>query len=129
MDYGYVKKLDLDFAAAETRVREALGAEGFGVLSEIDVQQAFKNKLDLDYRPYKILGACNPDLARKAVDGEPHIGLLLPCNVLIQANPEGQGVVVSIADPKAMFGIVDNNAVQPVADEAAERLRRVMDSL
>ena len=129
MDYGYVKNLDLDFEAAEKRVREALAAEGFGVLSEIDVEQAFKKKLDLDYRPYKILGACNPKLARQAVDGEPHIGLLLPCNVLIQANPEGNGTVVSIADPRMMFRIVDNSAVQPVADEAAERLRRVMDAI
>lgn len=129
MDYGYIKKLNMDFAEAEARVREALAAEGFGVLSEIDVQQAFKHKLDLDYRPYKILGACNPKLARRAVDAEPHIGLLLPCNVLVQADSAGGGTLVSIADPKAMFRVVDNNAVQPVADEAAERLRRVIEAL
>jgi len=129
MDYGFVKTLDVDFAEAEKRVREALAAEGFGVLSEIDVQQAFRNKLDIDYRPYKILGACNPQLAHRAVDGEPHIGLLLPCNVLVQDNPDGTGTVVSIADPKAMFRIVANEAVQPVADEAEQRLRRVLETL
>jgi uncharacterized protein (DUF302 family) len=129
MNYGYIKKLHLDFETAEQRTREALAEEGFGVLSEIDVQAAFKNKLDIDYRPYKILGACNPRLARQAVDGEPHIGLLLPCNVLLQADTEGGGTLVSVADPRAMFQIVDNRDVQPVADEAAERLKRVVDAL
>lgn len=129
MNYGYVKKLDLDFDSAERRTRDALAEEGFGVLSEIDVQAAFRNKLDIDYRPYKILGACNPRLARQAVDGEPHIGLLLPCNVLIQEDPEGGGTLISIADPRVMFQIVDNRDVQPVADDAAERLKRVVDAL
>ena len=129
MDYGFAKVLDLDFKQAESKVREALAEEGFGVLAEIDVQQAFKKKLDLDFRRYKILGACNPHLARKAVEGEPHIGLLLPCNVLLQDNPEGAGTLVSIADPNAMFNIVGNEDAQPIAREAEHRLRRVLAAL
>jgi uncharacterized protein (DUF302 family) len=129
MEYGFVKEMDEDFDTAEKRVREVLAAEGFGILSEIDVQQAFRNKLDVDHRRYTILGACNPQLARQAVAAEPHIGLLLPCNVLVQENPEGKGTVVSIADPRAMFRIVNNPAAQPVADEAEQRLRRALDQL
>lgn len=127
--YGFSKVLTESFDEAEARVREALASEGFGILSEIDVQQAFRNKLDLDHRRYKILGACNPQLAHKAVSAEPHIGLLLPCNVLVQDNPDGDGTVVSIADPRAMFSIVDNPAAEPVAEEAEERLRRALDRL
>lgn len=129
IDYGFVKVLAEAFDQAEARVRDALAAEGFGILSEIDVQQAFRNKLDLDHRRYKILGACNPQLAHKAVSAEPHIGLLLPCNVLVQENPDGDGTVVSVADPRAMFRIVDNPAAAPIAEEAEERLRRALDSL
>ncbi len=129
MDYGFVKTLDTDFESAEQRVREALATEGFGILSVIDVQQAFKNKLELDYRPYRILGACNPGLARKAIDAEPHIGLLLPCNVVVQANPDGDGTLVSIAAPEAMFASVQSAAVHAVGDEAKERLQRVIDAL
>lgn len=129
MNYGFVKKLHLDFEAAEQRVREVLATEGFGILSVIDVQQAFKQKLELDYRPYRILGACNPGLARKAIDADPQIGLLLPCNVVVQADPDGDGTLVSIAAPKAMFASVENPTVHAVGEEAAERLQRVIDAL
>ncbi|MCC5859654.1 MAG: DUF302 domain-containing protein [Ectothiorhodospiraceae bacterium] len=129
MDYGLVKKLDTDFETAEQRVRDALAAEGFGVLSVIDVQQAFKQKLELDYRPYRILGACNPGLAHRALESEPHLGLLLPCNVVVQAAPDGDGTLVSVATPDAMFARVENPDVHAVGDEAAQRLQRVMEAL
>lgn len=127
--YGFGKKLaGTSFDDAVTKVTEALKDEGFGILTEIDVKETLKKKLDLDFRPYKILGACNPPLAHQSIEAEPHIGLLLPCNVVVQESPEGD-VEVSIADPKAMFTLVDNSAVQPVAQEADERLRRVIDAL
>ncbi|MGD8710648.1 MAG: DUF302 domain-containing protein, partial [Ectothiorhodospiraceae bacterium] len=94
MQYGYVKRLEDGFDDAVARVRDALAAEGFGVLSEIDVQGALKKKLDVDFRRYLILGACNPQLAHKAVQAEPHIGLLLPCNVLVQEADQGTEVSI-----------------------------------
>jgi uncharacterized protein (DUF302 family) len=127
MQYGYVKRLEDGFDDAVARVRDALAAEGFGVLSEIDVQGALKKKLDVDFRRYLILGACNPQLAHKAVQAEPHIGLLLPCNVLVQE--ADQGTEVSIAKPFAMFEMVDNDSLVPVAKEADERLKRALDAL
>ena len=127
--YGFETTLPgVGLAEAVERVTQALKQEGFGVLTSIDVKDTFKKKLDFDFRPYVILGACNPALARQALEGEPQIGLLLPCNVVVQEAPEG-GVIVSIADPKVMFTLVDNPAVRPVADEADRRLRRVLDSL
>jgi uncharacterized protein (DUF302 family) len=127
--YGFVTTLrGLAFSDAIARVTEALKGEGFGVLTEIDVKQTLKAKLDVDHRPYVILGACNPTLAKRALDAEPQIGLLLPCNVVVQEGPDQQ-VQVSIADPRAMFQVVDNPAVAPVAEEAEERLRRVMAAL
>ena len=129
LQYGYEKKLEhASFEEAVNRVTEALKAEGFGVLTEIDVKATLRKKLDLDFRRYLILGACNPVLAHKALQAEPHIGLMLPCNVVVQEAPEG-GVSVSIADPKGMFTMVDNPRVAPVADEADQRLKRVMASL
>lgn len=116
------------FEQARERVTAALQREGFGILTEIDVQGTLKKKLGVDFRRYVILGACNPSLAHEALRAEPQIGLLLPCNVVVQEEPPG-GVLVSIADPRAMFTLVDNPAIEPVADEADERLRRVMASL
>ena len=128
LPYGYERALPrVGFAEAEERVTAALKAEGFGVLTRIDVKETLKKKLDVDFRPYVILGACNPSLARRALEGEPQIGLLLPCNVVVQ---EGDGgTVVSIADPKAMFSLVANEAIAPVAGEVDLRLRRVMEAL
>lgn len=129
LSYGFEKKLPgVDFADAIGRVTEALKKEGFGVLTTIDVKETFKKKLDVDYRPYVILGACNPQLAKRTLDAEPQIGLLLPCNVVVQQEPGGD-VIVSIADPKAMFEVVDNAAVEPIAGEVEQKLRRVMESL
>jgi len=116
------------FADAVASVTDALKQEGFGVLTEIDVQATLEKKLDVDFRRYVILGACNPSLAKRALDAEPQIGLLLPCNVIVQ-DAGADEIAVSIADPKAMFALVDNADVAPVAAEAGERLRRVMDAI
>ena len=127
--YGFVKTLENStLNDAIGQVTEALEAQGFGILTEIDVQETIKNKLGKDFRPYTILGACNPSLAKQALDEEAHIGLLLPCNVVIQEAPE-RGVVVSIADPREMFGLVDNPALALIAREVGRRLRHVLAAL
>ena len=125
---GLTTYLDMDYDTALTRVTDALKAEGFGVLTEIDVRDTLKKKLDVDFRPYKILGACNPPLAHRALTVAPEIGLLLPCNVTV-AQMEDGGIQVSIVDPLAMMGVVLNEALQPVAQEARERLTRVIATL
>jgi len=127
--YGFETTLsDTNYDDAVRRVTDELEKEGFGILSEIDVSATLKKKLDVDFRRYMILGACNPSLAYRALGVEPQIGLLLPCNVVVQEAPTGT-VIVSIADPRAMFALVDNSAVAQVAEEADERLRRVIDAL
>lgn len=129
LSYGFGTIIaDEDFDLVEGRVIEALQREGFGVLTEIDVQATLKKKLDVDFRRYSILGACNPPLAHRALTSEPHIGLLLPCNVVLQEVADG-GVAVSIASPRMMFARVDNREARSVADEAEARLRRVLASL
>jgi uncharacterized protein (DUF302 family) len=123
--YGHTAHLPgVSFDDARARITDALKEEGFGILTEIDVKATLKAKLDLDFRRYTILGACNPTLAHRALEGEIGIGLLLPCNVCVWED-EG-GAVVSIAKPEAMFQVVKNEAVQPVADEADARLRRAL---
>ena len=127
--YGFTKQIEnLAFDTAVTRVKEALKKEGFGVLTTIDVKSAMKEKLDLDFRPYVILGACNPLLAHKALEAEEYIGLLLPCNVVVQQSGD-HGVNISIADPKIMFTLVDNAQLKDVAEEAEKRLRRVIENI
>lgn len=129
LQYGFETTLrGVSYADAVQRVTDELKKEGFGVLTEIDVKETLKKKLDVDFRRYVILGACNPPLAKQALETESQIGLLLPCNVVVQEEADG-GVVVSIADPKLMFTLVDNTAVEPVAEEAEQRLRRVIRSL
>ena len=126
--FGFGKIVDLGFEEAVDTVTEELGKEGFGVLTEIDVQATLKKKLGEDMRPYKILGACNPPLAHQAVSAVPEIGLLLPCNVLVRENDEGK-VRVSFMDPGAVLGLVDNPDVEPLAVEVKTRLERVLDAL
>ncbi|NUQ85114.1 MAG: DUF302 domain-containing protein [Anaerolineales bacterium] len=125
---GFTARLKTDFESAVQRVTEALKAEGFGVLTEIDVQETLKKKLNVDFRPYKILGACNPPLAHRALTADAQVGLLLPCNVVVSQGEEGM-VEISLVDPLSMLGIVTNPVVEPVAREARERLERVARSL
>lgn len=125
---GFTVRLQTDFATAIQRVTEALKVEGFGVLTEIDVKATMKNKLDVDFRPYKIFGACNPALAHRALTAAPEVGLLLPCNVTV--SQEGEGLVnVSIVDPTAMLGVVQRPNLEAVAQEARAKLERVAASL
>ena len=126
-DYGMSKQLDVSYEDAVARVTEALKAEGFGVLTEIDVKATFKKKLDIDFRKYVILGACNPNLAHTALNTEIEIGMLLPCNVIVYEADGGS--VVSIADPIEMLGVSKNDALDSVAEEARTRLRRTLESL
>jgi uncharacterized protein (DUF302 family) len=123
--YGYTAHLrGVSFEQAKARVVEALKQEGFGVLTEIDVQATLKAKLGEAFRRYVILGACNPQLAHRALSAELGIGLLLPCNVCVWEEPGG--ATVSIARPDAMFVVVGSDALRPVADEADRRLRRAL---
>jgi uncharacterized protein (DUF302 family) len=109
-------------------VTVALKGGGFGILTRIDVKDTLKKKLDVDFRRYTILGACNSPLVHRALTVDPQIGLLLPCNVVVQEAPQG-GVMVSIADPRSMFTLVKNPGLTPVVDEADTRLRRVAAAL
>lgn len=124
---GMSVALDASYEEARERVIAALKAEGFGVLSEIDVKATLKTKIDADFRKYTILGACNPHLANRAFNTDLGVGLLLPCNVIVYE--EGAGSVVSIVEPLAMIGMIDNAALQPIADEAHDRLSRVVAAL
>lgn len=124
--YTMTVTVDLPPAEADPRVREALKAEGFGILSEIDVQGALKEKIGEDVGVYTILGACNPPLAHRAVQADPDIGALLPCNVLLRANGTGTDVVA--ADPEAMMEMAGEGLAEVAADAKA-RLRRALDSL
>jgi uncharacterized protein (DUF302 family) len=125
--YGFGASLPFSYEEAVQRVKAALKAEGFGVLSEIDVRQTLQEKLNIDMGPYVILGACNPPLAHRALSVEPEIGLILPCNVVVRM--EGETSRVDIADPQVMLGIVGNEQLRDVADEARQRLQRVLAAL
>jgi len=127
--YALVKELpEMDYDVAVERTTELLAEEGFGVLTEIDVKATFKKKLDLDFKRYVILGACNPELAHQALSGEPILGVLLPCNVVVM-DREGGGVIVAAFKPTAGFSLVDNPEVAPIAEQVEEKMRRVLDRL
>jgi len=128
MNLGMTVQLKADFEAAQARVLDALKAEGFGVLTQIDVKETMKQKLDVDFRPYRILGACNPHLAHRALSAVPQVGLLLPCNVTL-SQPEEGTVEVSIIDPLMMMSVIEHEELKAVADEARERLARVVRAL
>lgn len=120
--------LQMDFETVQRRIVEALKTEGFGVLTEIDVKDTLKKKLDVDFRPYKILGACNPSLAHRALTAAPEVGLLLPCNVTLAQMDDGR-VQVAIVDPLAMMSVIPGEPLQLIAEEARERLNRVISIL
>ena len=126
--FGFGKPVDLGFDEAVETVTEELGKEGFGVLTEIDVQATLKKKLGEDMPPYRILGACNPPLAHQAVTAVPEIGLLLPCNVLVREDSDAQ-VHVDFMDPESVLSLVGDAGVKPLAAEVKGRLQRVLAAL
>lgn len=126
--YGFGKPLDLKFDVAVERVVQELQKEGFGVLADIDVAATMKRKLGEDMRPYRILGACNPPLAHRALSAEPSIGLLLPCNVVVRVDDTGK-VQVEFMDPDAVLDLVNKPEVSQLAGEVRARLERVMRAL
>jgi uncharacterized protein (DUF302 family) len=129
LQYGFKKSLPLSVEDADRRVREELQKEGFGVLTEIDVKATFKKKLEVDFRPYKILGACNPALAHQALSAETDLGLLLPCNVVVYAGSEEGTSVVGILDPKVQLSLTGTKEIDHLAQEVQARMRRVLDAL
>lgn len=127
MSQYYMNRIvDLSFEEAVARVTEELKKEGFGILTEIDMQATLKKKLDVELRPYKILGACNPPFAYKAVQAESHIGLLLPCNVVVQDAGNGKTEVAAI-DPVVSMARVDNPGLEPLAQEVRAKLQRAIE--
>jgi uncharacterized protein (DUF302 family) len=128
MKYYIAKTIDGEFDAAIERVKEALSQEGFGVLTEIDVQATMKEKLGEDFRDYRILGACNPPYAHKALTAEDKIGTMLPCNVIVQAAGDNS-VEVAAIDPVASMQAVENSKLEPIAGEIRDRLERVIQGL
>ncbi len=128
--YGMTRELPgVDYAEAVTRTVEALKTEGFGVLTEIDVKATLKKKLDVDFRRYVILGTCNPPIAHQALEAEPFLGLILPCNVVVMEDEAGTGSIVSLVNPAEMFQVVDNAAMADLVVEVDSRLRRVLERI
>jgi uncharacterized protein (DUF302 family) len=127
--YGIGTTIPLAYEAAVTRTKEALAAEGFGILAEIDVAATLKTKLGVDFRPYVILGACNPPLAHRALSAERDIGLLLPCNDVVYADDVPGHIVVTAMDPVEALMLTVNDEIAPVADEVRQRLVRALETL
>ncbi len=128
MQYSFNKILDMSFDDAVDKVNDELKKEGFGVLTDIDVQMTLKKKLDVDFRKYRILGACNPTFAYKALQAESRIGTMLPCNVIVQETGERQ-IEVSAIDPIASMQAIENPELQDIADQVQAKLKKVVDSL
>ncbi len=127
--YGLKKTVALPPSEAEARVRAELEEEGFGVLTEIDVTATFKEKLDVDFKPYRILGACNPTLAHQALTAEEDIGLLLPCNLVVYEGESESTSVVAVLDPVIQLSVTGREDIEPLAREVADRLRRVLERI
>jgi uncharacterized protein (DUF302 family) len=125
---GFTVRLQSDYETTLARTIDALKVEGFGILTEIDVKETMKKKLNVDLAPYKILGACNPQLAHRALSADPQVGLLLPCNVTVRQLEDG-ATEVALIDPIMMMSVVNHPDLKPVADEARARLQRVAQSL
>jgi uncharacterized protein (DUF302 family) len=126
--YGHAETVALPYDAAVQATREALAQEGFGVLTEIDVRATLKKKIDVDFRPYVILGACNPTLAHRALSAEPAIGLLLPCNVTVQAE-SADSSVVAVLDPEVQLGVTGRTDLKPLAAEVKAKLIRALNAV
>jgi uncharacterized protein (DUF302 family) len=128
MSYYFSKTVNISFNEAISKVTEELKKEGFGILTEIDVQAALKKKLDVDFRKYRILGACNPPFAYQALQAEDKIGTMLPCNVIVQEHAEGR-VEVAAIDPVASMMAIDNPELGGIAEQVREKLKKVVDNL
>ena len=128
MSYYFNKTISSSFEDALVKVTQALKEEGFGVLTEIDVKATFKKKLDVDFKNYRILGACNPTFAHKAISAEDKIGVFLPCNVVVEENEDGS-VEVSAVDPIASMSSVENPALDEIASGVRDKMKAVIDAL
>lgn len=128
MSYYFSKTMNDDFDSAIAKVTEELKKEGFGVLTEIDIQATLKKKLDVDFRKYRILGACNPQLAYQALKAEANIGTMLPCNVIVQEHEDGT-VEISAVDPVASMMAIKNDSLATIAQQVREKLSRVIENL
>ncbi len=128
MSYYLSKTLGISFDKAVTKVTEELKKEGFGILTEIDVKETLKKKLNVDFRKYRILGACNPPFAYRALQAEDKIGLMLPCNLIVQETPDGK-TEVSAIDPIASMQAIDNPQLRTVAEEVREKMKKVIEGL
>jgi uncharacterized protein (DUF302 family) len=126
--YGFTVSVSGTMEEVEDKVTEELQKQGFGILTEIDVAATLKKKIDVDRKPYKILGACNPALANQAIEADPDIGLLLPCNVLVREEDDGS-ITVGFMDPVAVLGLVEMDGIERLATEVRGRLERVRDAL
>lgn len=126
--YGFGKKLSITYEEALDKLPGALEAEGFGILTEIDAKAVLKKKLDVDFRKYKILGACNPPFAYQALQAETEIGLLLPCNIIVYESDDGKAVVMAM-DPIAIMGLIEKEGVRELGNEVKDKLITIINSL
>lgn len=128
MSYNFTKKTSLSFEEAIKKITEELKKEGFGIITEIDLKEKFKEKLGVDFRNYKILGACNPKMAYQAIEKESNIGTMLPCNVLVQQHASGE-VEISAINPMESMSAVDNKELEPIATQVSNSLNRAISNL